>query len=266
LPRPSATGIVRHVARRDDTSSSVPADPPGRFPATRWTLVERAGAGDNPDGRVALAELVRMYAPALRVHLLQLVQNDAHRADDLLQGFLADKVLEQRLIGFADPTRGRFRSFLLTALDRYVIDTHRRDTAKKRSPGTLRAIDEHEIAIDVRPDAEFDRAWAQAVVGEVVRTMRQQCEESSRPDLWDIFETRYLRPATDNIAPEPHESIAQRLNLESAHHASNLLVSAKRMFTRIFKSVVARYAVSEAEVRDEVAELWETFSHSRSPS
>lgn len=242
---------------------------PGQFPATRWTLIGRAGGSDTQGGSTAIAELVRLYAPALRAHLLAAVNRDEHRADDLLQGFLTDKVLEERLIGFADPNRGRFRTFLLTALDRYVIDEHRRATAQKRAPREgFQDIDQHTDSIstsagDSDQHAAFDRAWASEVVREVIATMRQECQESGRQDLWEVFDVRCLKPATDDLAPEPHESIASRLKLESAHHAGNLLITAKRMFTRVFKAVVSRYAANEKEVQDEVAELWRLYAQTR---
>lgn len=240
--------------------------PAAIFPATRWTLVARAVGPDGTAQPLALAELVRLYAPALRAHLLQNLRYDEHRADDLLQGFLADKVLEQRLIGHADPQRGRFRTFLLSALDRYVVDEHRRDSARKRAPkNEVFDIDDHRdspsVAGEGGPDA-FDVAWAREVLAEVLGGMQQHCEQTGRADLWDVFVVRYLKPALENVEPEPHESIADRLKLESPHQAGNLLTTAKRMFTRMFKSVVARYAADEKETRDEVTELWRIFSSS----
>lgn len=242
---------------------------PGRFPNTRWTLVGRAGGTDNHAAPLAIAEIVGLYAPALRAHLRHLTRGDEHRAEDLLQGFLTEKVLEQRLIGYADPNRGRFRTFLLTALDRYVIDEHRRSRSQKRAPGDpLVDIDRISEGIADRatrsngPTA-FDLAWAREVVDEVVSTMRAECEQSNRRDLWEVFDVRYLKPATLDVAPEPHDSIARRLRLESAQQSGNLLTTAKRMFTRLFKSVVSRYAVTEEEMRDEVTELWRIFAEAK---
>src|SRR4051794_8335908 len=183
-----------------------------------------------------MAEIARMYFRALRAHLLQMCNGDEHRTDDLLQGFLADKVLEQRLIDLADPQRGRFRTFLLTALDRYVIDAHRSAGAQKRSPrGPVFNVDDHRDVIASRERAgagqtssdAFDLAWAREVVAEVLAKMRSQCEQTNRLELWDIFEVRYFKPATENVAPEPHESIAQRLKLDSAKAAANLLITAR---------------------------------------
>lgn len=252
------------MAKQDDQSKKEKGN--AAFPVTRWTLVERAAGADADAQPIAIAELVRMYSPALRAHLLQSLNYDEHRADDLLQGFLATKVLEQRLIGHADPARGRFRTFLLAALDRYVVDEHRREGARKRSPRTqVQDIDQHRDTLGpsgraaARSDA-FDLAWAREVLGEVLSTMQRQCDDTRRADLWEVFEVRYLKPATENVEPEAHESIAKRLKLESAHHAANLLITAKRMFTRAFKSVVSRYAASDEEMRAEVTDLWRIIS------
>jgi hypothetical protein len=246
-------------------SEKQPEGPSNGFPATRWTLVGRAGGADEFARPVAIAELVRTYAPALRARLLQTVGGDGHRADDLLQGFLADKVLEQRLIGHADPARGRFRTFLLAALDRYVVDVHRHDAAAMRSPlGKMLDVDDHRDTLagrrDATPAAAFDLAWANGVVGEVVATMREECRLADRPDLWAVFELRYLNPATDGVKPESPDSIARRLKLGSAQQVSNLLVTAKRMFTRLFRAVVSRYTADKNEIKGEVAELWRIFA------
>jgi RNA polymerase sigma-70 factor (ECF subfamily) len=255
------------VTKRDDRDEKRSQREPVMFPATRWSLVGRAGSADGDGRPIAIAQLVRMYAPALRAHLLQSLRYDEHRADDLLQGFLADKVLEQHLIGHADATRGRFRTFLLAALDRYVIDQHRFNAARKRAPrGDVHDIDDHRDTLASRGDAgaspthAFDLAWAREVLGEVLDTMRAQCEQTDRADLWSVFDVRYLKPARDGDVPEPYESIAKRLKLESPHHAANLLITAKRMYTRLFLAVVSRYAATQDEARGEVKELWRIFA------
>src|SRR4051812_38640775 len=88
------------------------------FPMTQWSLVARAGQ-PPAEARAALDVLLRRYAPALRAHLLldRRMSGDRSKAEDVLQGFVADKVLERNLIALADRERGRFRTFLLAALD-----------------------------------------------------------------------------------------------------------------------------------------------------
>ncbi|MGH7214464.1 MAG: hypothetical protein ACREIT_06850, partial [Tepidisphaeraceae bacterium] len=91
------------------------------FPSTHWSLVDRAGrAPDGSDRREALANLLHRYLPALRCHLIYTRRLDTQTADDLLQAFLADKILEQNTLRHAEQSRGRFRGFLVTALDHFV--------------------------------------------------------------------------------------------------------------------------------------------------
>jgi RNA polymerase sigma-70 factor (ECF subfamily) len=235
---------------------------PGAFPTTHWSLVGRASQR-AASGRVALAELIRIYLPALRAHLTGHLRIDSHRTDDLLQGFVAEKVLDQHMIALADPKRGKFRTFLLAALQRFVIDTLRRESAKKRAPGS-KVID-LELAMERvssgrNPSDAFDRAWAGEVLGEVMRRMHQECESDGRTHLWDIFEARMLLPITDGAPMPSHDDLARRHRLDSATQSANALGSAKRLFTRIFRSVVSEYAADESEVDDEIRDLWEIFS------
>jgi RNA polymerase sigma-70 factor (ECF subfamily) len=188
---------------------------------------------------------------------------DPHRADDLLQGFLADKVLEQNMLALADPNRGKFRTFLLTALERFVIDVMRHDSARKRSSGSkVLDIDEQvdRIRAGQNPSDTFDRAWAGEVLAEVMRRMHRECEQSDRRHLWEIFEARMLLPSTEGTAPPSHDELAERLKLESAVQSANALGSAKRLFTRNFRQVVSEYAADPTEVDSEIRELWDIFS------
>jgi DNA-directed RNA polymerase specialized sigma24 family protein len=242
--------------------------PPNRghkhFPTTHWSLVGRAaGRADASGGKVALGELLRVYLPALRAHLLGPMGVPRDRAEDLLQGFLADKVLEQNMIAAADPGRGKFRTFLLTALERFVIDAHRRESAAKRAPrGKVLDVEEfgHRAAKGHNPTHAFDRAWAGEVLNEVTRRLRAECQQTDRAHLWGIFEQRMLQPIIDGAEPPSHEELARKYDLPSAAHSANALTSAKRLFTRTFRAVVAEYAADKNEVDSEIRELWEIFS------
>jgi hypothetical protein len=82
---------------------------------------------------VSLEQLLALYLPALKAHLTETKRIDPDKAEDLLQTFVSAKFLEQNLPAQADQTRGRFRTFVLTALDHFISDQRRRDAADKRS-------------------------------------------------------------------------------------------------------------------------------------
>lgn len=247
-------------------------DPSGNqrqpFPSTRWTLISRAGNLNNSADREALSELIKLYIPALRTHLTAGRDLAAERADDLLQDFVVEKLLERNILTSADPLRGKFRTFLLTTLDRFMIDEIRRAKAEKRSPKGGQTVDAHEHA-DVLPDkagepsAAFELAWARRVLDETVRCMRAECAATKRSHLWGLFEGRVLKPMLDGVRPESMSVLVERFKLNTPAHASNQLSTAKRMFTRIFRTVIGQYATDDQELDNEVRDLWNILSTRR---
>jgi len=95
------------------------------FATTRWSLVLDAGAEMTPRGRAALGTLCELYWYPLYAYLRRRGQT-AEDAQDLTQGFFA-RLLEKQALNVVDPSRGRFRSFLLASLDHYVSNQRDRD-------------------------------------------------------------------------------------------------------------------------------------------
>jgi RNA polymerase sigma-70 factor (ECF subfamily) len=225
------------------------------FPVTRWSLVGRAGLGGEQDARRALGTLLQRYLPALRSHLVARKRIRPDDADELLQGFVAGKVLERNLIGSADQSRGKFRSFLLTALDRYVIDEQRRQAALKRRPtgDELEALDQP--ARGQSPSRAFDLEWARQVLADAMGRMREECQRSGRNDLWEIFQERLVLPATEGAEPMPYEALVSRYGIQSPAQASNLMITSKRMFARHLRAVVGQYVDEPGEIDAELRDL-----------
>jgi DNA-directed RNA polymerase specialized sigma24 family protein len=134
------------------------------FPTTRWSLVRAAGEGDETARRQALETLLAaywrpVYAFVRRRGLAPEAAEDAVQAPVL-------HLLEHDALRRVDPGRGRFRSWLLTAVQHDLIKLHERDTAQKRGGGvTVVALDaldgERDLpALPDDPGRAFDRAWA----------------------------------------------------------------------------------------------------------
>lgn len=228
------------------------------FPVTQWTLVRAAGADEDDSARrEALGRLLRRYLPAMEAHLAQ-KRLPHDRVADLLQGFVSDKIVEQNLLARADRERGRFRTFLLTSLQHYVIDQFRQDSSARRSPDGGRPASlgsSAEPAVMGKPAEAFDIAWARQLLSDTLVRMRSHCEVSGRQDLWQVFEERVLRATMEGGQPSPYEELAARFELESTAQAANLLVTAKRMYARVLRSLIAEYARDEEEVEQEIADL-----------
>jgi RNA polymerase sigma-70 factor (ECF subfamily) len=228
------------------------------LPPTDWSLVAQAGLPDEQTGLESLNELVSRYRPALKAHLVLKKNFPPAQADDLIQGFLSAKVLEGGLVSHADPKRGKFRTILLTALDRYVISEIRRDGAKKRSPEQgFVSLDDYSVQFvtDEAPSDPFDVAWAHEIIREALGRVKAECTASGRTAYWSVFDCRVVAPILDGVEPLPYEHVVVRFGFKSPTEASNALVTAKRMFVRALRSVVAEYATDEAGINGEIEEL-----------
>jgi len=232
------------------------------FHTTHWSLVDRAGHADPLRKRKALTELLRRYLPALKSHLMFRKRLDEHRAEDLLQSFLYSKVLEEDLISRAQRERGRFRTFLLTALDRFLISEIRKDSARKRSADSAASLDaELPVAGSTAgPDEQFELTWARQVLAEALKRMELECNLAGRMDVWGVFQGRIMGPLLGQEAAVALEELAARHLLDSTAQVSNLLVTAKRTFARSLRSVVGEYEMEEQQIEEEMADLRRIFA------
>jgi len=229
----------------------------GAFKTTRWSMVNAAGETSTSDAREALAELCRVYWPPLYTYLRRR-GFDPDDAQDLTQGFFT-RLLERRDIRSADPTRGRFRSFLLTALKRYVINEHARAVTDKRGGGRAAlTLDfaEAELACsadfrgDDAPDRVFDRKWAGITIDMALRRLRAEYDDTGRQALAGAL----LPYISEAGALAPYKTVAEQLGMTEG--AVRVAVHRLRQrFGMILRDEVAQTVLDPALVDDEVREL-----------
>jgi DNA-directed RNA polymerase specialized sigma24 family protein len=237
-------------------------EPHRSFSTTIWSLVGRASQGSEEEQRKALDQLVRRYRPALREHLIHRRNLPADTADDLLQEFLLNKVIERDILAKVVPGSGKFRYFLLTSLDRFRISAFRHAHAGTRSSRGQVSIDQ---AIDVAGEAPasqnaFDIAWARQLLSSTIEKMRQKCQSSGRLDVWDVCQGRLLNPLLHGNEPISYDELVARHGLVSPGQASNLLVTAKRMLRKALRDLIAEYEPNEAMIDEEIADLLHILS------
>jgi hypothetical protein len=205
--------------------------------------------------RLLLAEVLQRYLPALQVHLAIGKRLPPDSVEDLLQAFVADRLLEQNILQFADRSRGcKFRSFLLTSLDHFVANAQRHERTAKRAPEHADSRHIETLAACEQRDA-FDVAWARQLLQQTMQQMHDECAANGRLDIWEVFNGRICRPILESLPAVSYEELGQRLDLESPSQATNLLVTAKRMFQRHLRALVAEYAGDETQIDQEIREL-----------
>ncbi len=225
--------------------------------STQWSLIGAALTGDGSRRDSALEKLLGHFAPGLRAYLVYQMHVDPQGVDDLLQDFWADKVLLGELLQTAERGRGKFHVYLRASLRNYVLDCWRRRHAVKRLPDrALGLADQVAEALADRTETHLDldeisHGWN--VLVETIDRFREECSDTGRSDLLDVFNSRVLRPAAMGATPVPLDRLARRHNLTKAQ-ISNLLVTAQRRLSHILREVLAQY-VSADDLDREVKDL-----------
>ncbi|MEM6853675.1 MAG: hypothetical protein AAF593_04620 [Planctomycetota bacterium] len=235
------------------------------FPTTIWSLVREADHERTVVRTAALDQLLRQYAPAMVSHLARRKRLLPEHAEDIVQGFIVEKVLEKGLVGKADANRGKFRTLLLTALDRYLASDFRAASAQKRGGGRVSSLEGLGAPI---ADASsggggdaFEVEWSRTLMDQAIDRMKQECDTSDRPDVWGVFHDRLLRPTLDRTEPPSYDALVERYHIKTPAQAANLLITGKRMFARVLRSVIADYAGDdEAQIQNEMDDLMQILA------
>ena len=228
---------------------------PEKFAATRWTLVARA-SGDDPAAQAALSELcAAYYAPVIA--FLRARGRDADTARELAHAFF-EKVLAGGALSGADPTRGRFRSYLLGAVKHFLADQYdRAQTAKRGSGAAPLPLDAHPtdapgLAAPARPEDEraFDRQWALTLIARALEITGAELRDAGKAKHFAV-----LKPwITGGGEPFPQAAAAQQLGL-SEGAVKVAIHRLRQRFREAVKAEIAQTVPTPADIDDELRHL-----------
>jgi len=231
------------------------------FRTTRWSEILRSRTQDADRRQATLNELLRRYWKPVYCYLRRKGQ-DNETAKDLTQGFFHEVVLGRHLIQRAESAKGRFRTFLLTALDRYVTSVHRAEAAKKRRPASglvsLEAAGLPEVPEPTRaasPEDAFNHAWASALLDSVLTETERRCAQTGTETHWKVFYARVIAPILENAEPTPLPDLCATYGIATETVASNMIVTVKRRFQAVLRNEVRQFVDSDEEVDEEVRDL-----------
>ena len=208
-----------------------------------------------------LDSLIRRYWRPLKVFLASTFPGlNEDQAEGLLQDFAEDKLLKAGWLQRANRERGQFRQFLKRSLRNFVLDRLSRAEVK-HAPVSLDELDE-ELAEPEAGAEEFDLEWARVVLAETLRRMEEDCRDPSanqprRSHTWELFRLRLLEPLFQNAAQTPYEGLIARFGLKSPLEASNMLLSAKRIFKGHLVQVIREYTEQDDAAAEEIRRLEE---------
>lgn len=218
-----------------------------QFPPTEWTKIL------NPLIRESLySELYAKYWKPLYVYLRRRGFGN-EEAKDLVQDFFTDKVLGQELVQKADKTRGKFRNFLLAAIRNYTIIAQR----GKKSQQTLDEKTKKSTKMS-DPETEFNRAWADELLQEVLKELKNECSRKGKIIHWQLFREWLLEPDVEanNVRLA---DIGARYGVTNATKAYNMISNIKGRFRMILRSRLVALVGSDEEINREIAEFINLF-------
>lgn len=229
------------------------------FLTTHWSVVLAAAGQPSATADEALERLCRAYWYPLYAHVRRR-GHDQTEAQDLTQAFF-ERLLEKSFLRAADRNKGRFRSFLLTALDHFLTNEWRRGQARKRGGGkVLFSLDDaanedryvHEPRHDETPERLFERRWAFTVLNRAMQRLEAEYAASSKAELF-----RILKPHIGgDRADLPRSVLAARLGL--TENALNLtLFRLRRRYGELIREEIAETVAAPNEVDDELRHLME---------
>ena|ERR1017187_596487 len=257
LPVDGLTFRLRSMEGEKRTGPS-PGNRDGFFEATRWSVVSRA----KDQSSTALASLFEQYRRPLLVFLLSRGHNPDD-AEDFVQGF-CNHLLSRDFLARVEPEKGRFRTFLLTALQNYIRDEVSRVNAGKRGGGLPPVpLDEtgeesepiHSLASpQAAPDREYDKAWARMVLDHALERMQEECVHGGHGALWQALEPALY----DDAEASRYGAIAERLGTtEGAVKVAAHRIRAR--LRRLIRDEVLQTVTSPEDLEEELAYLVRLF-------
>ena len=229
----------------------------GLFATTHWSVVLAAGQDADAGASEALEQLCRTYWYPLYVF----VRRRGHSpedAQDLTQQFFA-LFLQKEYFRLADRARGRFRTFLLHALEHFLVNEWKRASCAKRGGGaaclSLDLEDAevrygNQLAGAMTPERAYEKHWALTLLDQVLASLKQEYAEAGNARVFDeLAEWLWGKDASVSYA-----QIGERLGL-SEGTARGAMHRLRERYRERLRRAVEQTVADPAEVDEELRHL-----------
>jgi RNA polymerase sigma-70 factor (ECF subfamily) len=221
-----------------------------------------ARQGGSPEARAALERLCQAYWYPLYAYVRRLGYS-ASDAEDLTQAYFL-QLLEKNYLGAVDRRKGKFRSFLLAALNHFLANERDWHNAAKRGGGrTLVSLDDdesreeryrNEPASDLTPEKVFEARWAATVIEQARTRLREQYAAEGKAPLYDRL--------ADYLSEQPDAGAYDTAAAELGMKPGAVAVAVHRLRQRYgehIRSEIARTVARPEEIEDEWRHLREVL-------
>ena len=188
----------------------------------------------------------------------------AEEAKDLTQEFF-HRLLAKDYLRAADREKGKFRTFLLVAMKRFLANEWHRSIAQKRHPGQpFVPIDQgwaeeayhHEPADEITPEKLYERRWAMLLLERAMEDVRKEMKKLGKMPLFDALK----HSLGGDSSSASYAVIATTFNMtEGAVKAAAHRM--RKRFRGHLHAAIAETVTSPEEVEDEIRHLFSVFSN-----
>jgi RNA polymerase sigma factor (sigma-70 family) len=232
--------------------------PPRRpvFVTTHWSVVLTAGRSDTPRAQAALERLCQTYWYPLYAYVRRCGRS-VEDAQDLTQEFFA-RLLEHNRVGTARPEKGRFRSFLLAGMNRFLSDEWDKARAQKRGGGkvTFLNLEDAETKLGklaaetLSPEKAFERRWAITLLEQVYERLEEDYRREGKVKWFEVLRVCLARGG----GAAPYAELARKLGMSDG--AVKVAVHRLRhRYRQVLRETIADTVSSPEEVEDELRYL-----------
>jgi len=226
------------------------------FPTTHWSVLAKATVHGEAEARAALELLCQRYWGPVHTFIRFQGLTDAE-AQDLTQEFMVH-IIQKSIFTRADRLQGRFRSFLLGALTRFLGDASDKRKALKRGGGAPHiSFDQAEPGKDLEEAPSqlpglsvFDREWALIVLETALDKLRGEYVDGGQERDFDVWKN-FLPGAAGTCT---YESAAVQLGISIPAFKSEIH-RLRRRLRALVRSEIARTVSAPHEIETEMAHL-----------
>jgi RNA polymerase sigma-70 factor (ECF subfamily) len=231
------------------------------FATTHWSVVLSAGQQQSPEADQALETLCRTYWYPLYAYVRRRGYSPED-AQDLTQEFFA-RLLEKNYLVQVDPGKGKFRSFLLAAINHFLANEWDHANAVKRGGRvTFLALDHDsaeqrlaEASLEHSPEQIFERCWALAFLQEVLGRLRDEVVRAGRADHFQELKV-FLTGEKSSVS---YAVLAAKLGTNEPSLRKEVQ-RLRRRYGELLREEIGRTVANSAEVEDELCHLFTVLS------
>jgi RNA polymerase sigma-70 factor (ECF subfamily) len=234
-----------------------------QFVTTHWSVVLAAGASLTEDRTRALEALCRTYWYPLYAYVRR-TGRTPEDAKDLTQAFFA-YFLQKGAFALADPERGRFRTFLLSALKNFLINEYHRQRAEKRGGGReLISLDDAEgearyiaePADLTTPEALYEQRWATTLLEAALKRLRQEYAATKHAAVFDALKAYVWGEQSVTSCA----ALAAELGV-SEEAAKKVVQRLRQRYAQMVRAQIAETVGTPAELEDELRHFAAVLRH-----